>query len=90
MNVKLAAQVLSSTVSTTLTSYGPPEAAGTAKLCLLMDSVFGRLNISNTQSHEFERKPFLAPFTSVNDDRFGWLQNVFLKIFEDQNLLNNA
>ena len=26
MNVKLAAQVLSSTVSKTLTSYGPPEA----------------------------------------------------------------
>ena len=32
MNVKLAAQVLSSTVSKTLTSYGPLEAAGTAVL----------------------------------------------------------
>ena len=40
------------------------------------------MNIRNIQSHEFKRKPFLAPFTSVNDDRFGWLQNVFLKCFE--------
>ena len=83
MNVKLAAQVLSSTVSKTLTSYGPPEAAGTAKFCLLMDGFFDIVNIRNIQSHEFERKPFLAPFTSVNDDRFGWLQNVLLKYFED-------
>ena len=83
MNVKLAGQVLSSTVSKTLTSYGPPETVGTAKLCLLMDSFFDVMNIRNIQSHEFKRKPFLAPFTSVNDDRFGWLQNVFLKYFED-------
>ena len=42
------------------------------------------MNIRNIiQSREFERKPFLAPFTSVNDDRFDWLQNVFLKYFED-------
>ena len=40
------------------------------------------MNIRNIQSHEFERKSFLAPFTSVNDNRFGWLQNVFLKYFE--------
>ena len=41
------------------------------------------MNIRNIQSHEFERKLFLAPFTLVNDDRFDWLQNVFLKYFED-------
>ena len=70
MNVKLAAQVLSSTVSKTLT-YGPPEAAGTATFCLLMNSLFDIMNIRNIQSHEFERKPFLAPFTSVNDVQFG-------------------
>ena len=92
MNVKLAAQVLSSTVSKTLTSYGPPEAAGTAKFCLLMDSFFDIMNICNIQSHVFKRKPFLPPFTSVNDDRFGWLQNVFLKYFEDwlTSILNNV
>ena len=41
------------------------------------------MNIPNILSHEFERKPSLVPFTSVNDDRFGWLQNVFLKYFEN-------
>ena len=79
MNVKLAAQVLSSTVSKTLTLYGLLEAAGFAKFCLLMDSFFDMMNIRNIQSHEFERKPFLTPFTSVSDDWFGWLQNFFLK-----------
>ena len=54
MNVKLAAQVLSSTVSKTLTSCGPPETAGTAKFWLLMDSFFDVMNIRNIQSHEFE------------------------------------
>ena len=68
MNVKLAAQVLSSTVSKTLMSYGPPEPAGTAKFCLLMNGFFDIMNIRNIQSNEFERKPFVAPFTSVNDD----------------------
>ena len=70
MNVKLAAQVLSATASKTLASFRPPEAAGTAKICLLIDSFFYIMNTRSIQSHEFERKPFLAPFTSVNDDRF--------------------
>ena len=68
MNVKLAAQVLSSTVSKILTSYGPLEAAGTAKFCLLIDGFFDIMNIRNIQSHEFKIKPFLAAFTSVNYD----------------------
>ena len=83
MNVKLAAQVLRSIVSKTLTSYGPAEAAGTGKFFLLMESFFDLMNIHNIQSHEFERKPFLAPSTSVNEDRFRWLQNVFLKYVGD-------
>ena len=49
MNVKLAAQVLSSAVSKTLTSYEPPEAAGTAKFCLLMDNLFDIMNIRKIQ-----------------------------------------
>lgn len=38
MRVNLAAQVLSSTVATVLRSFGPPEAAGTTKLCEMVDS----------------------------------------------------
>ena len=55
MNVKLAPQVLSSTVTKTLTLYGPPEAAGTANFCLLMDSFLDIMNMRNIQLHEFER-----------------------------------
>ena len=35
MNLKLAAQVLSSTVSKTLTPYGPPEDAGYCNVLLV-------------------------------------------------------
>ena len=83
MNVRLAAQVLSSTISQVLLAYGPPEAAETARFCSLMDCFFDITNIRNMQSHEFERKPMLAPFTSVNDPRFSWLHNVFLNYFQD-------
>ena len=37
MNVKLAAQVVSSSVSKVLLKYGTSEAAETAKFCSLMD-----------------------------------------------------
>ena len=84
-NVRLAAQVLSSTVSKVLLAHGPPKAAETACFCSLMNCFFDIMNIRNMQSHDFERKPMLVPFpfTSVNDPRFSWLRNVFLKYFQD-------
>ena len=45
MNVKLAAQVSRFTISKGLLKYGPPEAAGTAKFCSLMDIFFDIMNI---------------------------------------------
>ena len=75
MNVKLAAQVLSSTVSKVLLKYGPPEAAGTAKFCSLI--------IRDINSHKSELKPSLLPFSRVDDPRFSWLQNFFLQYLED-------
>ena len=83
MNVKLAAQILSSSVSNSLLKYGPPEAAGTAKFCSMMDSFFDIVNIRSTDAHDYELKPFLAPFSSINDPRFSWLRNVFLQYFTD-------
>ena len=62
MNVKLACQVLSSTVSNVLSNYGPEEAAGTAKFCSLMDSFFDIMNIRNTKEGLYKQKPFLEPF----------------------------
>ena len=83
INVRLAAQVLSPTVSKVLLAYGPPETAEIARFSSLTDCLFDVMNIRNMQSHEFERKPMSAPFTSVNDSRFLWLRNVFVKYFQD-------
>ena len=83
MNVKLAAQVLSSTVSRILSQYGPPEASGTARFCMIMDTFFDIMNIRDIHSHESQCKPSLVPFTSISDPRFSCLRNVFLQYFED-------
>ena len=46
--------------------------------------IFDIMNIQNNQSLEFEWVPMLAPFIrSVNDWRFPWLRNVFIKSFQD-------
>ena len=47
MNVRLAAQVLSTTVSKVLSNYGPADAAGTAEFCLF-DKFFDNMNVSST------------------------------------------
>ena len=83
MNVRLAAQVLSSTVGNVLLSFGPPEAAGTAKFCLMMDSFFDIMNIRSTSEYKRDAKPFLAPFLSVDDHRFAWLETTFLPYFDN-------
>ena len=83
MNVRLAVQVLSSTMGNVLLEFGPPDAAETAKFCTLMDQFFDCTNVRNTREHIHKRKPFLKPYASVNDERFVWLTEVFLKYFSD-------
>ena len=41
-----------------------------------MDTFFDIMNVKNVNAHQFERKPNLVPFSSINDPRFSWLQNV--------------
>ena len=65
MRVSLAAQVLSASVAA--------EAAATAKFCEMVDSFFDCMNVRSTTEHERKRKPFLAPYTSVENERFRWL-----------------
>ena len=70
MNVRLAAQVLSATVSRVLSNYGPADAAGTAEFCLMFDKFFNIMNVSSTTASSRELKPFNAPFSSTDDPRF--------------------
>ena len=51
MNVKLAAKVVSSTVSRILPQYGMPETSGAAKFCMLIDLFLNIINIRDTHSH---------------------------------------
>ena len=44
MNIRLATQVLSFSVSSALEKFGPPEAAGTAQYCNMFDSFFDCFN----------------------------------------------
>ena len=67
MNVRLAAQVLSTTVSKVLSNYGPADAAGTAEFCLMFDRFFDIMNVSSTTASSRELKPFNAPFSSIDD-----------------------
>ena len=81
MNVRLAAQVLSSSVSIALNSFGPHDAAGTALYCEMFDKFFDCLNVRNFTEHITKQKPFLKPYSSINDERFDWLLDMFLPYF---------
>ena len=65
MNVKLAAQVLSSTVSNVLSNYAPPDAAKYTKFCLLMVVLFDAVNIRDVTSHKFNLKCSLIIFLQL-------------------------
>ena len=56
MRVNLAAQVLSTSVAAVLKAFSPPETAGTAKLCEMVDSFFDCLNVRSTQEHQRKRR----------------------------------
>ena len=45
--------------------------------------IFDIMNTQNNQSLEFEWKPMLSRIWSVNDQRFSWLCNIFLKLLQD-------
>ena len=78
MRVNLAAQVLNATVSAVLKKFGSPESSGTAKLCAMVVPYFDCLNVRSTTEHQRQRKPFLAPYTAVDDERFLWMETTFL------------
>jgi len=83
MPVNLAAQVLSASVAAVLKAFSPPETAGTAKFCKIVDSYFDYLNVHSTQEHQRKRKTFLYPYTSTTDQRFDWLEDEFLTYLKE-------
>jgi len=82
MNVRLAVQILSSSVAKVLSEYGAPESTETARFCLMMDSFFDIVNIRSKDEYIKKLKPNLEPISSVEDPRLSWLVKDFLGYFE--------
>ena len=78
MHVNLAAQVLSASMANVLREFSTPDTVGTAQFCGMVDSFFDCLNVRSTVEHQRKRKPFVAPYTSMDDSRFVWLEDEFL------------
>ncbi|XP_047124807.1 uncharacterized protein LOC124807192 isoform X3 [Hydra vulgaris] len=92
MNVRLAAQILSKSVSNVLRLKYPTETHVTAQICELMDKFFDCTITRNQKEGIMKRKEFLLPYRNVNDARFDWLKNTFLKYFEtwQENIKNGT
>ena len=83
MNVRLAAQTLSATTASVLRTYYGEYTYETALFCENVDNFFDALNLRNTSEGDQKRKNFLKPYRNIDDPRFDWLQNLFLKYLSD-------
>ena len=82
MKVKFAAEVLSDTVASDLEQLNWPSTKETIIFIRNVNKFFDCLNGAHSTQHIRTRNPNLAPYTNVNDSRFGWLET-FLKYLED-------
>ena len=77
MRVNLATQVLSSTMSSVLTQFGPPEASATAEYCKMIGQFFDCLNVRSFDEHLRKRKPLLALSLVLKITAFSFLKMNF-------------
>ena len=84
MKVRLAVQVLSRTVSTCLVENGDPSVLGTAMFCEMVNDFFDCSNVRSTTEHASKKNDRIKPYESVDDERFVWMKNTFLKYLEDK------
>ena len=83
MNVKLAAQALSSANANILSNYYGPETTQTALYCKHMNNLFDCLNVKSTKKGDYSRNELLKPYTTENGSRSDWLQNRLLPYFNN-------
>ena len=81
--MRLAVQVLSRTVSTCLIENGDPSVLGTAMFCQMVNDFFDCSNVRSTTDHASKNIDRIKPYESVDDERFVWMKNTFLKYLED-------
>lgn len=78
MQVDLAAQVMSETVSNALTSTKDKNLEETAKFIQMTDKFFDSLNVTALGNGKAKRKSFQSPYTNSNDFRLKWLTDEFI------------
>ena len=83
MNVRLAAQTSSATIASVLRAYYGEDTSETILFCENMDNFYDALNVRNTSKGDRKCKSFLKPYRNIDDPRFDWIQNVFLKYLSD-------
>ena len=81
MNVHLAAQVLSTSVSVALKEYDNQKQLALQSIVKCLTNFLIVFNVPNTTECITKQKPFLSPYTSVDDERFEWLISTILPYF---------
>ena len=82
IDVKQAAQVVSTKTSSLLNTYYGQETTGTPNFCAYTKNIFGCINLCSLKERKFQRNIFCSTYEDVNYFRFNWLENSFLKFFE--------
>ena len=82
MTVKFALQVLSRSMSVALREFASSDTEQTATYCENLDAFFDCINVRSLTEANRKRKPFLRPYTTINDERFSWLTECFLAYLE--------
>nr|XP_054764639.1 uncharacterized protein LOC129271286 [Lytechinus pictus] len=87
MRVKLATQVLSQSVANALKlqsqKTGDTSTDGTRQYIEMFNKFFDCLNVSTLLEGQRKRNPNMMPYSSVNDQRFEWLTDVFMRYIKD-------
>ena len=74
MNVRLAAQVLSSSIGKVMLEYSDPECSETANFIFKMDKFFYCLNVWSLHEGIRKRNNNVLPYRDINDERFTFLK----------------
>ena len=58
--------------------YGGDDSSAPANYCKMVDGFFDCMNVRNGDEYIRKRKQKLAPYATLNDPRFDWLEIEFL------------
>ena len=61
-----------------LEESGDDDVLATAKFCMMINDFFDCANVRSMTEHVSKRNHLIKPYTSQDDERFGWLKDVFL------------